>query len=105
MATSQINSSADRAGAAENPPNQVGGDLKESNNNNNKNNTNYTNNNANKRTIYVRSQKDGVMKGVVILSETVAKMTTGYRLMLAGMLSYTSAKGYKKWPRAIENRA
>ena len=55
-------------------------------------------NNNNTRTIHVRSQQTGVMKSVVILSDTVAKMTTDYMLVLAGIKPYVSAKGYKMWP-------
>ena len=45
-----------------------------------------------------------MMKGVVTSTDTAATMTTDYRQILAGISSYASVKGYKKWPSAIQNR-
>ena len=35
--------------------------------------------------------------------ELPRKMTTDYRLFVAGIRSYTASKGYKKWSGLIEN--
>lgn len=101
VTTSQISSSEDRAGAAENPPNKAGGKSEESK----KKNNNKNSNNTNKRTFYVRSHQDDVMKGVVILSlVTATNMTTDYKLMLVGLSLYVSAKGYKKWQVSLRTK-
>lgn len=65
--------------AFETPLNQADGVSEESKKKKKKKeNYNNINNNTNKRTIHIESQKDGMMKGVVLSTETVAKMTTDY---------------------------
>ena len=104
MTTDQINSGADRTGDAVTPPNQASDKSAESKKKKKK--KKKRNNNSNNKSncmIHQGQIKDGVMKGVVILSGTSAHMTTDFRLFNAALVAHSASKGYKKWPGVLEN--
>ena len=68
-----------------------------------KNKNKNKNKNNNNRTIHSGLMKDGIMKGITISVGTSAQMTTDFRLFNKSLIAYSAAKGYERWPGAIEN--